>query len=113
MDSRHGAQNAYDEASKSTLHNEFDTSNEDECMTKILEKGDIQHTEVRLSVRSRGMGIELANMLLCRAESGKDPRTTPWALALLTEPFQKGNRADTSTPPAGLAASSGRLRERH
>lgn len=43
---RHGAQNAYDAASKATLENEFGTSNEDECMIKILEKGDLQHTEV-------------------------------------------------------------------
>ena len=43
---RHGAQNAYDAASKATLENEFGTSNEDECMTKILETGDLQHTEV-------------------------------------------------------------------
>ena len=43
---RHGAQNAYDGASKQTLENEFGTSNEDECMIKILEKGDIQETEV-------------------------------------------------------------------
>ena len=46
---RHGAQNAYDGASKQTLENEFGTSNEDECMIKILEKGDIQETEVGLS----------------------------------------------------------------
>ena len=45
---RHGAQNAYDGASKQTLENEFGTSNEDECMIKILEKGDIQETEVGL-----------------------------------------------------------------
>ena len=43
---RHGAQNAYDAASKATLENEFGTSNEDECMIKILETGDLQHTEV-------------------------------------------------------------------
>ena len=43
---RHGAQNAYDSASKATLENEFGTSNEDVCMTKILENGDLQHTEV-------------------------------------------------------------------
>lgn len=43
---RHGAQNAHDAASKSTLENEFGTSNEDECMTKILEMGTLQETEV-------------------------------------------------------------------
>jgi ribosome maturation protein Sdo1 len=36
-----------DEASKSTLHNEFGTSNEDECLIKILEKGDLQGSDVR------------------------------------------------------------------
>ncbi len=46
--SRHGAQNAHDEASKQTLDTEFGTSNEDECLIKILEKGDLQATEVRL-----------------------------------------------------------------
>ena len=49
---RHGAQNAYDGASKSTLENEFGTSNEDECMMKILEKGDLQETEVSLFSRT-------------------------------------------------------------
>ena len=36
-----------DGASKSTLANEFGTSNEDECLIKILEKGDLQGSEVR------------------------------------------------------------------
>ena len=45
-DARHGAQNVGDGASKATLENEFGTSNEDECMTKILENGTIQSTEV-------------------------------------------------------------------
>ena len=48
--SRHGAQNAYDSASNSTLENEFGTSKEDECMIKILEKGDLQATEVSLDM---------------------------------------------------------------
>ena len=43
---RHGAQNAYDSASKATLENEFGTHNEDECMRKILEGGSLQETEV-------------------------------------------------------------------
>ena len=43
---RHGAQNAHDEASKSTLENEFGTKNDDECMIKILEHGTLQETEV-------------------------------------------------------------------
>lgn len=45
-DTRHGAQNAYDAASKQTLENEFGTDNEDECMIKILEGGTLQETEV-------------------------------------------------------------------
>ena len=44
---RHGAQNAHDSASKQTLENEFGTSNEDECMVKILEGGTLQESEVR------------------------------------------------------------------
>lgn len=47
-DDRHGAQNAYDSASKQTLENEFGTTNEDECMIKILEGGTLQETEVGL-----------------------------------------------------------------
>ena len=37
-----------DGASKSTLENEFGTSNEDECIIKILENGQIQSSEVSL-----------------------------------------------------------------
>ena len=47
---RHGAQNAYDAPSKSTLENEFGTKNEDECMIKILEQGTLQETEVRAPI---------------------------------------------------------------
>ena len=36
-----------DTASKATLENEFGTSNEDEVMVQILEKGTLQETEVR------------------------------------------------------------------
>lgn len=36
----------FDGASKSTLENEFGTHNEDECMMKILEHGDLQEVEV-------------------------------------------------------------------
>ena len=43
---RHGAQGVLDGASKATLENEFGTSNEDECMIKILEGGSLQETEV-------------------------------------------------------------------
>ncbi|EAS27635.1 RNA binding protein [Coccidioides immitis RS] len=42
---RQGAQGIYDGASKSILESEFGTSNEDEVISKILEKGEIQETE--------------------------------------------------------------------
>ncbi|EFQ97298.1 hypothetical protein MGYG_00339 [Nannizzia gypsea CBS 118893] len=42
---RHGAQGIHDGASKATLSNEFGTSDEMECITKILERGDLQETE--------------------------------------------------------------------
>ena len=50
---RHGAQNAYDEASKQTLDNEFGSHNEDECMIKILEGGTLQETEVGGAIDNR------------------------------------------------------------
>jgi len=42
---KHGAQGVLDEASKSTMENEFDTSNEDEVLKKILQEGTVQETE--------------------------------------------------------------------
>lgn len=36
-----------DGASKATLENEFGTSNDDECIIKILESGEVQQTQVR------------------------------------------------------------------
>ena len=48
---RHGAQNAYDAASNATLENEFGTSNQDECIIKMLETGVVQSTEVSHGVR--------------------------------------------------------------
>lgn len=44
---RHGAQGTFDEASKSTLENEFGTARDDEVVVKILEKGSVQESEVR------------------------------------------------------------------
>jgi len=41
---KHGAQGVLDGASKSTLENEFGTSNDDQCIVKILEKGTVQQT---------------------------------------------------------------------
>lgn len=44
---RHGAQGVLDGASKATLENEFESSNVDECIMRILERGNVQETEVR------------------------------------------------------------------
>jgi len=54
---RHGAQGVLDGASKATLENEFGTHNEDECMTKILEMGLIQETEVSVKTILRSQGV--------------------------------------------------------
>jgi hypothetical protein len=43
---RHGSQGILDGASKAVLENEFGTSNDDEVVLKILEKGDLQEFEV-------------------------------------------------------------------
>lgn len=61
---RHGAQNAHDGASKSTLENEFGTSNEDECMMKILENGTLQESEVRIDAHINIRTETLANQYL-------------------------------------------------
>jgi len=42
---KQGSQGVMDAASHSTLENEFGTHNEDECMSKILEKGTVQTSE--------------------------------------------------------------------
>jgi hypothetical protein len=44
---RHGAQGTLDSASKGTLENEFGTHVEEECIKQILEKGNLQESEVR------------------------------------------------------------------
>lgn len=44
---RHGAQGVLDSASKNALENEFGTSNDDDCMVKILEGGEYQTSMVR------------------------------------------------------------------
>ncbi|KAL9601804.1 MAG: hypothetical protein Q9219_002294 [cf. Caloplaca sp. 3 TL-2023] len=54
---KHGAQNAYDAASKQTLENEFGTHNEDECMIKILEGGTLQETEVGIVSHTRMLDV--------------------------------------------------------
>lgn len=43
---RHGAQGQLDGASKGTLENEFGSSNEDEVIKQILEKGEVQEAQV-------------------------------------------------------------------
>lgn len=69
---RHGAQGVLDGASKATLENEFGTHNEDECMTKILEMGMIQETEVRkcspTKVRASRGSICLVNVVVQNSE---------------------------------------------
>ena len=47
MTSSHGTQGILNTASKGTLENEFGTSNEDEVIKQILQKGDVQTTQVR------------------------------------------------------------------
>ncbi|PYI29261.1 DUF1960-domain-containing protein [Aspergillus indologenus CBS 114.80] len=44
---KHGAQGILDNASKSSLQNEFGTDNEDECLIKILENGEFQSSQSR------------------------------------------------------------------
>ncbi|EEH48727.1 uncharacterized protein PADG_04806 [Paracoccidioides brasiliensis Pb18] len=60
---RHGAQGIHDGASKAMLENEFGTSSEDECIMKILEKGEIQETEnhERNATRNETMGSRVAH----------------------------------------------------
>ncbi|KAJ5971659.1 uncharacterized protein N7479_001577 [Penicillium vulpinum] len=43
----HGAQGVLDTASQSSLQNEFGTTNEDDCMVKILEGGEYQASTAR------------------------------------------------------------------
>lgn len=64
MKYRHGAQNAYDSASKATLENEFGSHNEDECMIKILEGGTLQETEVNCNLDFSDRN-ERANLDMC------------------------------------------------
>ena len=83
--SRHGAQNAYDEASKATLENEFGTSKEDDCMIQILEKGDLQHTSVSLTISKQISSSALTYELHNRLENVKDQRMIPWEAVRLIE----------------------------
>jgi len=60
---KHGAQGVMDGASKATLENEFGTSNEDECIIKILEKGSVQTSDKpeRIGNRNDTMGPRQAH----------------------------------------------------
>jgi len=55
---KQGAQGQLDSASKATLENEFGTSNEDEIIKTILEKGNMQETETagRQGDKNESMG---------------------------------------------------------
>ncbi|KAI9893841.1 MAG: hypothetical protein M1814_005394 [Vezdaea aestivalis] len=50
---KQGAQGKLAEASNNMLENEFGTSNEDECLKKILEKGSVQETEASTPSRAQ------------------------------------------------------------
>jgi len=55
---KHGAQGPYDGASKSALENEFGTTDEDEVIKQILEKGTMQESEFgeRTGTKNDSMG---------------------------------------------------------
>lgn len=55
-DNRQGAQGQLDAAPKNILSAEFDTENEDEVITKILQSGNLQQSEVSFFV-STGMEV--------------------------------------------------------
>jgi Shwachman-Bodian-Diamond syndrome (SBDS) protein len=59
---RHGTQGQLDTASKQTLQNEFETSDDDEVIKKILEKGTVQEVKVRCFARA----IQLLAPLIAR-----------------------------------------------
>ena len=54
---RQGTQGVLDTASKGTLDTEFGTTKEDDVIAQILEKGDVQESEVHPDA-----GTEIANM---------------------------------------------------
>jgi len=60
---KHGAQGQFDGASKATLENEFGTSNDEEAIKQILEKGTLQETEgaERSSSKNDSMGTRGAH----------------------------------------------------
>jgi hypothetical protein len=65
---RHGAQGQMDSASKGTLENEFGTKSEEECIKAILEKGNLQDTEVCSSSTFHlepGLLSYIFNVMMC------------------------------------------------
>jgi ribosome maturation protein Sdo1 len=82
---RHGAQGTLDGASKSTLENEFGTHIDDEVIKQILEKGNLQETEVRSMVLLSNTHTTLTNLSSSRAQRDQAPRTIAWAVVLATK----------------------------
>lgn len=74
---RHGKQGVLNTASNSQLENEFGTKNEDDVVKQILEKGDIQSSEVCLST----LAFALRHDADCqrRTPSARVTPTTPRA----------------------------------
>ncbi|KAI9730458.1 MAG: hypothetical protein M1818_008153 [Claussenomyces sp. TS43310] len=60
---KHGAQGTFDEASNSTLENEFGTKKDDEAIKQILEKGTIQESETagRQGPKNDNQGARVAH----------------------------------------------------
>ncbi|KAL4913770.1 ribosome maturation protein [Aspergillus aurantiobrunneus] len=54
---KHGSQGVYDGASKASLDNEFGTHNDEECVRKILENGELQ----AYTQRERGGNTNVQN----------------------------------------------------
>ena len=71
-----------DGASKATLENEFGTSNEDECIIKILESGEVQKTHVRNHSILQKLSAHEANATVHRTVSAAEAATIPRGLWL-------------------------------
>jgi Shwachman-Bodian-Diamond syndrome (SBDS) protein len=65
-----------DSASKSTLENEFGTSNDEAVIAQILEKGAMQESEVSDHRRPNELFTRLTG---CRIRNVRAQRTIPWA----------------------------------
>jgi hypothetical protein len=79
-----------DGASKATLENEFGTTNDEEAIKQILEKGTLQESEVRISSFLSRPSIPLHNKKPDTDRSSNSwereqvPRTTAWVPELHT-----------------------------